>query len=120
MNRNEVVTIIKTVGAHFCGKMAVACGKEFTAGYERAVADMMEVFSEANISPDYEAEREAMLAHIKALQARNDELENEVCEKHATIQKLLSYVNIAEVLGVETPKRDERKEQRRGIAFIFR
>ena len=121
MNKTEVIMTIKNVGAHFAGVMSVLCGEEYAAGYKRAVSDMVELFSKAPIDPDFEAERKAMLEQIKRLKAKNAELEQEVCEKHATIQKLLSHVNIAEVLGVDTTKKkEEPKAQRRGVAFVFK
>lgn len=119
MNRTEVIITIKKVGEHFGGVMEVLCGEEYAAGYRRAITDMVELFSKAPMDADFEAERKAMLAEIKRLKAKNAELEQNVCEKHATIQKLLSHVNIAEVLGVETKKREEPKAPRRGVAFVF-
>lgn len=120
MNRTEVVMTIKKVGANFGRVMASLCGEEYAAGYGRAVEDMVRLFNDAPIDPNFEAEREAMLAHIEALKAKNEELEREVCEKHATIQKLLNHVNIAEVLGVESKKREEPKAQRRVAIFAFK
>ena len=120
MNRTEVVMTIKKVGAHFGGVMEVVCGEEFAAGYRRATADMVKLFNEAPIDPDFEAERKAMQEQIKRLKAKNAALEQENCDQYATIQKLLSHVNIAEVLGVDTTKKkEEPKAQRRGVAFIF-
>lgn len=119
MNRTEVIMTIKKVGANFGGVMEVMCGKEYAAGYRRAITDMVELFSKAPMDADFEAERKAMSEQIKRLKAKNAELEKDVWEKHATIQKLLSHVNIAEVLGVETKKREEPKAPRRGVAFVF-
>ena len=119
MNRTEVIMTIKKVGGEFGNVMSVLCGEEYAAGYRRAITDMVKLFNEAPIDPDFEAERKAMLAHIKALKAKNAALEQENCDQYATIQKLLTHVNIAEVLGVETKKREEPKAQRRGVAFVF-
>lgn len=122
MNRMEVIMTIKKVGAEFGSVMSVLCGEEYTAGYKRAVSDMVKLFSEAPIDPDFEAERKAMLARIRQLKATNAELEQENCDQYATIQKLLSHVNVAEVLGVgvHSEKKEEPKAQRRGVAFIFK
>lgn len=119
MNRNEVITTIKNVGGHFGGVMEVVCGEEYAAGYRRAISNMVELFSKAPLDANFEAEREAMLAHIRQLKAKNAELEQEVAEKHDTIQKLLSHVNIAEVLCVDSVKKRDAPKQRRGVAFIF-
>ena len=122
MNRMEVIMTIKRVGAEFGKVMAAISGEEYAAGYKHAVNDMVTMFNEAPICPDYESERKALLAHIRALKVKNAELEREVCEKHATIQKLLTHVNIAEVLGVggKHEKKEDPKAQRRGVAFIFK
>ena len=122
MNRTEVVMTIKKVGAHFGGVMEVLSGEEFAAGYRRAITDMVKLFNESPIDPDFEAERKAMLAEIKRLKAKNAELEQEVCNQYASIQKLLTHVDVAEVLGVgvHSKKKEEPKAQRRGVAFIFK
>lgn len=61
-----------------------------------------------------EAERQAMLAWIKRLKAKNDKLEQEVCNQYASIQKLLTHVNVAEVLGVETKNGKHRESMQFG------
>lgn len=120
MNRTEVIMTIKKVGNHFGRVMSALCGDEYAAGYKRAVSDMVELFTNAPMDADFEAERKALVSQIEELKVKNDELEQEVCEKHATIQKLLSHVNISEVLGVETKKREEPKAQRRVAIFAFK
>lgn len=123
MNRHEVIMTIKKAGGHFSGgMMEVLCGENYAAGYRQAVADMVELFKKAPIDPDFEAERNSMMEQIKRLKAKNAELEQEVCNQHASIQKLLTHVNIAEVLGVgiNSQKKEEPKAQRRGVAFIFK
>ena len=116
MNKIEVIKTIKQVGAEFSRIRAALNSRDFTCGYNTAIGDMAKMFEQSTLDPDYEAEREALLSYIEQLEAKNEELEQEVCEKHATIQKLLSHVNIAEVLGVNTKKRDEPKERR--VAFF--
>lgn len=118
MNRNEVIMTIKNVGGGFANVMDVLIGEEFAAGYRRATADMVKLFTEAPIDPDFEAEREAMMKQIKRLKAKNAALEQEVCNQNATIQKLLSHVNVPEVLGI-SKKKEELKANRRGVAFVF-
>lgn len=120
MNRTEVIMTIKKVGNHFGRVMSVLCGDEYAAGYNRAVSDMVELFTNAPMDADFETERKALISQIKDLKKKNEELEHEVCEKHATIQKLLSHVNISEVLGVETKKQEEPKVKRRVAIFTFK
>ena len=71
MNRMEVIMTIKKVGAQFSRVMEAMNGEEFAAGYRQALSDMMKMFGKAPIDPDFDAEREAMLAHIKALTDEN-------------------------------------------------
>ena len=120
MNRMEVIMTINKVGHEFGRVMESLNGEEFAAGYRRCVNDMVNLFAQSTIDPSFEAERENLHLIISHLQKENERLEQEVCEKHATIQKLLSHVNIAEVLGVETKKQEEPKASRRGVAFVFR
>lgn len=120
MNRTEVIMTIKAAGTEFSRIMACLHNEDHVAGYIHALNDMVRLFEQANIARDFDAEREAMIAKIKELKAKNAELEQEVCEKHATIQKLLSHVNISEVLGVNIKKQEDQKAQRRGVAFIFK
>ena len=109
MNRAEVIIVIKNVGDRFANVMATACGDEFAAGYKRAIIDMATMFDKAPLDADFEAEREAMLKHIEMLEIKNEELEQEVCSKHAQIQELLKHVNLAEVLGVTAKPKRARK-----------
>ena len=120
MNRNEVIMTIKKAGTTFGQVMCNLCGEEYAAGYNRAVKDMIRLFNEAPIDPNFEAEREKLLLIIDNLTAENERLEQEVCEKHATIQRLLSHVNVAEVIGVNIKKRGDQKVQRRGVSFMFK
>lgn len=122
MNRNEVVMTIKKVGAKFGRVMSELCGEEYAAGYNRAIDDMVRLFNDAPIDPDFEHERKAMRSQIEELMAKNEELEREVCEKHATIQTLMDHVNIAEVLGVgaNSKKREEPKVKRRVAIFAYK
>jgi hypothetical protein len=119
MNKVEVIRAIEIVGRKFSNVMAELCGDEFAAGYRRAIFDMTELISKAPMEANFEAEREAMLAEIKRLVEKNAALEQEVREKHATIQKLLSHVNLAEVVGVKTKKRENPKKQR-AVFFLFK
>lgn len=114
MNRQEVINLIKKAGTEFCKIRAAINGFEYVLGYNMAVDDMARMFAEAPLYPTFDAEREAMLAHIEALKAKNEELNQEVDSKNAIIQKLLSHVDIAEVMGVYgSPKK--AKAQRRGV-----
>lgn len=121
MNRTEVIMTIKKVGAHFGGVMEVLCGEEYAAGYRRAITDMVKLFNEAPIDPDFEAERKAMLAHIKKLEQENEMLKVECGKQGATIEELLKHIDLHEVLGIGTnsKKKEEPKAQRRGVAFVF-
>lgn len=119
MNKVEVITAIKSVGRKFSNVMAVLCGDEFAAGYRRAIYDMTELINAAPMDANFEAEREAMLSEIKRLKEANAALEQEVCEKHATIEKLLSHVNLAEVVGVKTKRRENPKKQQ-AVFFFFK
>lgn len=115
MNRYEVIMTIKKAGNGLSNVMDALYGEDFAAGYRRATVDMVRMFNEAPINPDFEAEREAMLNQIGRLKAKTAELEREVCNQNATIQKLLSHVDVSEVLGV----RPKKKSNRRGVAVIF-
>ena len=119
MNRQEVITLIKKAGEEFCKIRAAINGFDYALGYNTAVDDMAKMFADAPLYPTFDAEREGMLAHIKALQKKNEELEQKVDSQNAIIQKLLSHVDVAEVLGVSNnPKK--AKAHRRGVAFVFR
>lgn len=120
MNRTEVIMTIKKAGTAFGQVMCNLCGEEYAAGYNRAIKDMIRLFNEASIDPDFETERKQLLLTIENLTAENEQLEQEVCEKHATIQRLLSHVNVAEVMGVNVKKRGDQKVQRRGVSFVFK
>lgn len=118
MNKTEVIATIRTARAHFLGLMSELCGKEFAAGYHRATEDMIRLFDKAPIDADFDAERKALITEVERLKAENERLEQDVCEKHATIQKLLSHVNISEVLGVDVGRKP--KAGRRVTVFTFR
>lgn len=113
MNRHEAIVMVKAVGAEFNRVRACLNGNEFSAGYNAAIVDMVRLFEQANIAPNYEAERNALLDVISTQREKIDSQEQEICEQHATIQKLLTHVNIAEVLGVATKREDEPKTQRK-------
>ena len=116
MNRKEVIITIKRVGAEFSRIRAAINSRDFTCGYNSAIADMVKLFEGAKIAPDFDAEREAMLAHIKALTDENDLLKTECGKNHETIEELMKHVDLHEVLGI-SKKREEPKEQRRGAFF---
>lgn len=113
MNRAEVIMTIKTAGSKFAGVMASLCGEEYSAGYKRAISDMVNLFAKAPIDADFEAERESLLAEIKCLKMERDMLSRDCAKQHATIEELLKRVDIHEVLGLDKP---ERQEPRR-VAF---
>ena len=113
MNKHEAIVMIKAVGTEFNRVRACLNGNEFAAGYNAAIMDMVRLFEQANIAPNYEAERNALLDVISTQREKIDAQEHEICDQHATIQKLLTHVNIAEVLGVATKKEDETKAQRK-------
>lgn len=115
MNRQEVIALIKKAGKEFSKIRAALNGFDYVLGYNMAVDDMARMFAEAPIYPTFDAERDARLAQIAELKARNAELEQKVDSQNAIIQKLLSYVDVADVLGVsDNPKK--AKAQRRGVA----
>ena len=116
MNRMEVIMTIKKVGAHFSRVMNTLNGEEFSAGYRQAISDMVKVFGKAPIDPDFDAERESMLAHIKALTDENDLLKTECGKNYETIEELMKHVDLHEVLGI-TKKQEEPKAQRRSVFF---
>lgn len=113
MNKHEAIVMVKAVGAEFNRVRACLNGNEFAAGYNAAIVDMVRLFEQANIAPNYEAERNALLDVISTQREKIDSQEQEICDQHATIQKLLTHVNIAEVLGVATKREDEPKTQRK-------
>lgn len=117
MNRMEVIMTIKKVGAQFSRVMEAMNGEEFAAGYRQALSDMMKLFGKAPIDPDFDAEREAMLAHIKALTDENDLLKVECGKNHETIEELMKHVDLHEVLGI-TKKQEEPKAQRKSVFFF--
>lgn len=120
MNKQEAILIAKKIRGTLDGMMDVLYGEEYSEGYRQAITDMVKVFNEAPIDPDFEAERKAMFEEIKQLKAENAALKQEVDKNQATIQKMLPHVNIVEVLGAETKKQEEPKAHRRGVAFIFK
>lgn len=113
MNRHETIMTIKAVGAEFNRVRACLNGSEFTAGYNAAIMDMIRLFEQVEIAPNYEAERKALYDVISTQRETIDAQEREICNQHATIQKLLNHVNIAEVLGVAVKKEDDTKSQRK-------
>ena len=117
MNRQEVILTIKKVGAEFSRIRAALNTRDFICGYNTAIGDMAKMFEQANIAPDFDAEREAMLAHIKALEDENDLLKIECGKNHETIEELIKHIDLHEVLGIK--KREEPKAQRRGVSFFF-
>lgn len=120
MNRMEAIMTIKKVGAHFSSVMSVLNGDEFAAGYRQAISDMIKMFGKAPIDPDFEAEREAMLAHIRKLNEENDFLKKEYDKQAATIEELVKHIDLHEVLGISKKNSEEPKAQRRGVAFVFK
>lgn len=116
MNRLEVITTIRYAGARFSHIMAELCGTEFEAGYKRAIADMTNLFERAPLDEDFEAERNALLARIKELEVKNEELEQEACEQHAAVEELLKHVSLPEVLGVAI----KRPASQRRVTIRFR
>lgn len=115
MNRQEVINLIKKAGTEFCKIRAAINGFDYVLGYNMAVDDMARMFAEAPLYPTFDAEREAMQDHINCLKERNEELKQKVDSQSAIIQKLLTYVDVAEVLGVsDNPKK--AKAHRRGVA----
>lgn len=120
MNRMEVIMTIKKVGAEFSRIRAALNSRDFTCGYNTAIGDMAKLFEGAKIAPDFDAEREAMLAHIKALTKENEMLKVECGKNHETIEELMKHVDIHEVLGIgaNSRKREAPKAKRR-VAFVF-
>ena len=119
MNRMEVIMTIEQVGAEFSKIRATMNSRDFTCGYNSAIGDMTKLFEGAKIAPDFDAEREAMLAHIKALTDENELLKIECGKNHETIEELLKHIDLHEVLGISR-KKEEPKAQRRGVAFVFK
>lgn len=119
MNREEVITTIKIVGNRFSQVMAALCGAEFGAGYNRAIADMINLFRRAPLDEDFEAERNTLLTRIKELEIKNEELDREACEQYATVEELLKHVNLPEVLGVGV-KRPVGSVPRRRVTIKFK
>ena len=115
MNRQEVIALIKRAGKEFSKIRAALNCFDYVLGYNMAVDDMARMFAEAPIYPTFDAEREARLAQIEELKARNEELEKKVDSQNAIIQKLLNHVDVAEVLGV-AEKNQKAKAHRRGVA----
>lgn len=119
MNKQEVISIVKKAGEEFCKIRAALNGFDYVLGYNTAVDDMVKMFGDAPLAPTWDAEREAMLACIMELKTRNEELEQKVDNQNAIIQKLLTHVDVAEVLGVSgNPKK--AKAHRRGVAVSLK
>lgn len=117
MNRMEVIMTIKKVGSQFSRVMEAMNGEEFAAGYRQALSDMVKMFAKAPIDPDFDAEREALLARIKALTDENDLLKTECGKNHETIEELMKHVDLHEVLGI-AKRQEEPKAQRRNVFFF--
>lgn len=119
MNRHEVIMTIKTVGEKFSRAMSALNGEEFAAGYRQAISDMIKVFGKVPLDPDFEAERKAMLAHIKALTDENELLKTECGKNHETIEELMKHVDIHEVLGIGKNRgQEEPKTTKRRVSFF--
>lgn len=116
MNRAEVITTIKYAGTYFSQVMSTLHGPEYRMGYSRAIADMVALFNKAPLDEDFEAERNALLARIKELEVKNEELEQEACEQHAAVEELLKHVSLPEVLGVSV----KRPAAQRRVTIRFR
>ena len=115
MNKQEVISLIKKAGEEFCKIRAAINGFDYVLGYNTAVNDMAKMFTDAPLYQTFDEEREAMLEHINLLKAKNEDLEQKVDSQNAIIQKLLTHVDVAEVLGVSNnPKK--AKAHRRGVA----
>jgi hypothetical protein len=110
MNRKEVILTIKKVGGEFGHVMSIINGEEFAAGYRQAISDMMKVFGKAPLDPDFESEREAMLAHIRFLKSENEQLKTENDRHTKTIEGLMKYVDIHDILGISNGC-EKRKHQ---------
>ena len=117
MNRMEVIMTIKAVGERFRRVMSTLHGEEFAAGYRQAISDMIKMFGKAKIDPDFDAERESMLAHIKALRDENNLLKTECGKNHETIEELMKHVDLHEVLGIAKKQEEPKATQRRVFFF---
>ena len=117
MNRTEVIMTIKKVGAEFSRIRAAMNSRDFTCGYNTAIGDMAKLFESAKIDPDFDAERETLLARIKELTDENNLLKTECGKNHETIEELMKHVDLHEVLGI-AKKREEPKAQRRSVFFF--
>lgn len=119
MNREEVITTIKIVGDRFNRVMTAMHDTEFVMGYNRAIADMINLFKRAPLDKDFDAERNTLLARIKELEIKNEELDREACEQYAAVEELLKHVNLPEVLGVAV-KRPVGSVPRRRVTIRFK
>lgn len=109
MNRQEVVLTIKKVGSQFRNVMTCFHGTEFAAGYYQAIRDMVRLFEYAPLAADFETERDELNRHISNLSEERNRLRQQLNERETTIEKLMEYVDIAEVLGVRGRKQDVRR-----------
>ena len=118
MNKAEIIMIIKKTWAEFNRVMAALNPPEFVRGYNLALADMVKTVDGAPIAPDFEAEREAMLEHIKVLTAENEMLKVECGKQHQAIETLMMHIDLHDVLGIAKEKTEEPKAKRRGVFFF--
>lgn len=95
MNKKEVIATIKKAEENLGGILVLLCGENYAAGYSRAICDMVKLFDEAPIAPDFEAEREAMQKEINRLKGNNEALIRRVNDMTATMQQISLYINAA-------------------------
>lgn len=119
MNRKEVIMTIKQVGAEFSRIRAALNSRDFTCGYNTAIGDMAKLFEGAKIAPDFDAERECLLAHIDKLTKENEILKTDCFKKDETIEELMKHVDIHEVLGIGKNRgQEEPKTTKRRVSFF--
>ena len=120
MNKAEVILIVKKTWAEFSRVRAVLNPPEFVKGYNMAISDMVKNIYESSIAPDFEAEREAMLEHIKFLTTENEMLKVECGEQHQTIEILMNHVDLRDMVsGIKKSKREEHQRAKRRGVFFF-
>lgn len=109
MNRQEVILTIKRTGGAFVHIMGAMFGEDFSAGYYRAISDMIKLFEKTPLSPTFEAERATTVAHLHAVQARCEALE----AQNKALKEEISVLN-------RKVDRAERRNKRKGQGLFQR
>ena len=99
MRKCYVIKTIQNVGEYFGHVMEELCGSDYRAGYQKAVDDMVRVFSLSKSDDEVDEDMRAMRHLIAKLKEEVCHLERQIDEKEKTMDKLLRHVDIFDFIG---------------------